>query len=141
MKTLFAFIAVVVFTMAFSLSARAAGVPDTRASRRAELAERNLLEALKYDNNGVVTSAAYALGDMKSTRAVVPLMALLHNSADENTRLVAALSLCKIGDARGVFAVKREVSFDDNLRMRAIFAWFYNQHVQDGTFVFASESN
>jgi len=141
MKSLFAFIAVVVFTMAFSLSARAAGASDARESRRAELAERNLLEALTCDNCGVITSAAYQLGDLKSTRAVVPLMALLHDSADENTRLVAALSLCKIGDARGVFAVKREATFDDNPRMRAIFAWFYNQHVQEGTFVFASEND
>ena len=135
MKALVAFIAVATFTIAFSVSARAAGATESREGRNLELAEKNLLEGLTCDNCGVRASAAYVLGDLKSTRAVIPLMAILHSSDDETARMVAGLSLCKIGDARGIYAVKRAATYDSSERLRNIFAWYYNQYVQEGTFV------
>ena len=102
----------------------------------------NLLVAVQSENRGLQESAAYLLGEFKCEEAVIPLMAILRGSEYESAREVAALALCRIGDARGVYAVKRAVTFDGSPRVRARCAWFYNQYVEGGTFAFLpSEGN
>jgi HEAT repeat protein len=115
--------------------------PDIRQAIgeiRYEQAVQNLLIGLSSDNDGLRRSSAYILGELKSDESVIPLMGALKSHKDPNTRIVAALSLCKIGDARGVFAVKQEVRFDDSEKVRRSCAWFYNQYVQGGSFEFAT---
>jgi len=67
---------------------------------------KNLLLALKSDNTGLQSSAAYYLGEMESTEAVLPLMTILNSNNNEGSRVMAALSLVKIGDERGIQLVR-----------------------------------
>jgi len=108
-----------------------------------ELTVKSLLGGLQSGNDGVEQGAAFMLGDLKVERAVIPLMSILKSSDDAKSRIVAALSLCRIGDDRGTFAVKRAALFDDDARVRATCAWFYNEYVKSGTFLitYASRSN
>jgi hypothetical protein len=103
-----------------------------------EMIAENLMGGLSSDNKGLRESAAFMLGEQKVTRAVVPLMQMLHSDAEESSRIVAALSLCRIGEARGVFAVRQAAKFDTSERVRRLCAWFFNEHVQAGSFAFVT---
>jgi predicted negative regulator of RcsB-dependent stress response len=87
--------------------------------------EINLLIALNSDNYGLKASAAQILGDIKCEKAVIPLMRILKSSKDENLRIVAALSLYKIQNPRGMFAVQQAIKFDDSKRVRKLCFNFY----------------
>ena len=87
--------------------------------------EINLLIALNSNNYGLRTSAAQVLGDIKSEKAVIPLMRILKSSGDESLRIVAALSLYKIQNPRGLFAVRQAVKFDESVRVRKLCLNFY----------------
>jgi hypothetical protein len=101
------------------------------------LIEDNLFIGIASDNLGLQRSCALMLGKIESDRAVVPLMAVLHNTADDNLRVAAAWALCKIGDARGVYAVKMAVRYDESKKVQATCAWYYENFVKQGTFTFA----
>jgi len=60
--------------------------------------EQYLIQSLKDENIGRRASAAMILGDQKSTEAIQPLFALLKSENDYRVRIVAAMSLYKIGD-------------------------------------------
>jgi hypothetical protein len=100
------------------------------------LIEQNLFNGLEYNNMGLQRSCALMLGKIHSENAVIPLMKVLHNSSDEDLRIAAAWALCKIGDPRGVYAVKMAVKFDDCLKVQAVCAWYYENLVKQGTFTF-----
>lgn len=105
-----------------------------------EKAEFNLLHSLESDNYGVRTSAAQILGDIKSTKAVIPLMRMLKSSDDEKTRIIAALSLYKIGSSMGMFTVMQSAKFDESARVRKMCENFYKDHyVKDTEGTFNSE--
>ena len=78
------------------------------------------------------------LGEMGSTKAVVPLMRMLRDSDTESERIVAALALCRIGDGRGVYAVQRAVQFDESKNVQALCAWFHEQYAEGGAFAASS---
>jgi hypothetical protein len=80
--------------------------------------EKNLLIAINTDNYGLKSSAAQILGDIKSKKAVIPLMKILKSSDDENLRIVAAHSLYKINSPMGMFAVRQAIRFDESVRVR-----------------------
>lgn len=122
--------ALVLLTPAFALDKEHSRTIDTAA------VVKNLLHNMKSDNKGVRESSAFMLGDFKCDEAVIPLLAMLHNSPDESSRIVAALSLSKIGAARGTFAVKQAVRFDESPRVRLVCAWFSNQYTQPEPFSF-----
>jgi HEAT repeat protein len=112
------------------------GAASDRANEAISRAIPNLLTALESDNAGLRESAAYYLGEYRCEEAVIPLMGLLRNDERESTRIVAALALCRIGDARGTFAVKRAVLFDESARVRTLCAWYYTQYHQPGAYAF-----
>ena len=56
-------------------------------------------------------------------------MKILKNSVEEELRIGAALSLLKIGDARGIYAIKRAIQFDESKRVRDICSKFYNNYL------------
>jgi expansin (peptidoglycan-binding protein) len=101
------------------------------------LIEDNLFIGLTSDNLGLQRGCALMLGKIQSNRAVIPLMNILHTNADENVRVAASWALCKIGDARGVYAVKMAVKYDECTRVQATCAWYYENLVKQGTFMFA----
>lgn len=91
--------------------------------------EKNLLVGLKSSNEGLKFSCAYYLGEIKSTKAVIPLMKLFHNGATDELKIIAALSLCKINSDRGVYAVKRAIKFAKSERVQRTCELFYNSHM------------
>ena len=107
-----------------------------RSAPDAEFTEAKLLDDVSCDNCQQKENAIYDLGELRSARAVIPLMGVLHSDAEESSRIVAALALCRIGDARGTYAVKRAASFDSSEKVRTLAAWFYNTYVQEGSFEF-----
>lgn len=100
-------------------------VPTVQKSLSMNLVEENLINNLDVDNRGVAIGSAQMLGEIKSNKAVIPLMRVLKSSNDEAARISAALSLYKIGDARGLFAVKQAAKFDDSQRVRSLTNKFY----------------
>jgi hypothetical protein len=87
--------------------------------------EKNLLIGLNTDNYGLKSSAAQILGDIKSNKAVIPLMRILKSSDDENLRIIAAHSLYKIQSPMGMFAVRQAIRFDESARVRKMCLNFY----------------
>ena len=101
-------------------------------------AVENLLVAVNSanTNDGLRRSAIYQLGELQASDAVIPIMAVLRRCHDEKCRVAAAWALCKIGDARGEYAVKQAVRFDDSRKVQLHAAWYYNLYVSEGTFAF-----
>ena len=133
MKTRTVVIVMMLIIGAVYLNAQGISLP---ANADKELIEDNLLAGLRSDNAGLKSSCAFMLGKMKSTRAVIPLMALLRKCDDLHIKTSAAWALCNIGDPRGTFAVKREVQFSSCCKTKLRCAWYYENLVQNGTFTF-----
>jgi HEAT repeat protein len=96
--------------------------------------ESNLLNGLASDNIGLQRSCALLLGKIRSNKAMIPLMRVLHTSSDVNLRTAAAYSLCRIGNSAGTYAVKMAARFDDDISVRLRCAWYYETYVAPGTF-------
>jgi hypothetical protein len=94
-----------------------------------EAIELNRLIGLASDNEGLRVSCAFNLGEMKSKKAVIPLMALLRDGKTCEERIIAALSLVKIGDPQGVYLVSRLAKFHDCDRTRRMCEKFYNGYL------------
>ena len=92
-------------------------------------AETNYLAGLNSENEGLRVSSAYFLGEINSSKAVIPLMKMLRNDESESARTVAALSLIKLGDARGVYLVKKAIEFNDFEKVRCRCAKFYSGYL------------
>lgn len=86
----------------------------------------NYLVGMQSDNIGVRVSCAYFLGEYNVSEGIIPLMKMLHNEKSEAARIIAALSLTKIGSDKAVFAVKQAARFDESERVRNLCAKFYN---------------
>lgn len=118
-----------------------AGPGETyRSAPDAELTEARLLDDVTCENCQTKEDAIYDLGELRSEKAVIPLMGVLHSDPEESSRIVAALALCRIGDARGTYAVKRAARFDSSEKVRTLAAWFYTTYVQEGSFEFRPEA-
>lgn len=91
--------------------------------------EQNYLEGVKSDNLGLKISASYYLGERKSSKAVIPLMSILKSDKSPEARVMAALSLFKIGDERGIYAIKQAVKFDDNEWVKKMCNIFYQMYL------------
>ena len=95
----------------------------------------SLIMGINSDNFGLRTSAAYMLGELKCEKGVIPLMRMLKSEDREDARIVAALALLKIGDARGIFAIKQATRFDDSERVRRLCANFYHAYSEKSTVI------
>ncbi len=85
----------------------------------------SLIMGVNSDNFGLRTSAAYMLGELKCEKGVIPLMRMLKSEDREDARIVAALALLKIGNAKGIFAIKQAIRFDESERVQKLCAAFY----------------
>ncbi len=90
-----------------------------------------LQQGLASDNLGLRAGCTYMVGELCCERSVICLMKLLHNSTSEELRILAALSLYKIGDSRGIYAVKQSIKFDESKRVRRMCEIFYKAYIQD----------
>ena len=93
-------------------------------------AVESLIMGVNSDNFGLRTSAAYMLGELKCEKGVIPLMRMLKSEEREDARIVAALALLKIGNAKGIFAIKQAIKFDDSERVRRLCANFYHSFLE-----------
>jgi HEAT repeat protein len=139
MKKITVILASLILLAAFSTLAAGADRCEGISKEKYAAAVENLLIGLGSDNTGLKSGCAFMLGELKATEAVVPLMAVLKSDACEECRTVAALALCRIGDERGSYAVKRAVRFDESSHVQQKCAWFYEQYVTPGSFGFVTE--
>ncbi len=121
----------IMFIVTTTVVTIAAGNPSAAKRSTLEVAEENYLTGIKTENTGLQVSAAYYLGEMKSDKAVIPLMALMRNSEHESVRIAAALSLLKIGDARGLYAIYKNTRFDDSECVRCMCRKFYLSYLKE----------
>jgi len=129
MKKLINLLVLVVFFL-FSSSILFAGEKSIEnKSVSYEQIETTLLVGLKSDNFGLKVSSAYMLGEIKSECAVNELTRMLRESDNEKVRLIAALSLLKIGTDRSIFIVKQSRRFNESENVRDLCAHLYNCHL------------
>ena len=87
------------------------------------------MNGIHSDNEGLVMSSSYFLGELKSDEAVIPLMKILKSDVNEEARIMAGLSLSKIGDSRGIFAIKQAIRFDKSERVKRMCVNFYQDYL------------
>jgi HEAT repeat protein len=90
--------------------------------------EASLLNGLNSQNQGLAISSTQVLGNLKSSKAVIPLMRVLKSNSDEASKIAAALALYNIGDQRGIYAIKKAAKFDESAKVRSFCTKFYNQY-------------
>lgn len=91
--------------------------------------EDNYLVGLNSNVPGLQVSCAYFLGEMKSEKAVIPLMKMFRDEKSmPGQKLMAAWSLYKIGDERGLYLIKCEGENKDCDFTRCLCEFFYIDH-------------
>jgi len=116
--------------VAFSFLTYAQTTVLTQTSAKKDCIIKSLLLGVESENLGLQSSAAYMLGEFCCDKAVIPLLKILHNSPYEEMRIMAALSLYKIGDSRGIFAIKQAIKFDDSKWVSKLCDKFYRAYLQ-----------
>jgi len=116
--------------VAFSFLTYAQTTVHTQTSAKKDCVIKSLLLGVESENLGLQSSAAYMLGELCFDEAVIPLLKILHNSPYEEMRIMAALSLYKIGDSRGIFAIRQAIKFDESKRVRKLCDKFYRAYLQ-----------
>ena len=125
MKTTARFAAIVLLGAALTLPVQAGDQKSFPFDRTR--AETNLLVGIASDNAGLRLSAASIVAEVGTDRSVIPLIRMLHNGT-ESERLVAALALSRIGNERGVWAVRRAAQFDPSEKVQRHAAWYYMEY-------------
>ncbi len=124
------FAAIVGITLLFTVTINAGDVNKTVPKANTyEAVEMNRLIGLASDNDGLRISCAFNLGEMKSKKAVFKLMQMVREGKSEEERIIAALSLIKIGDPQGVYFVKQSAKFNNCERTRKMCEKFYNGYL------------
>ena len=97
------------FTVVFTIVSFAQNPVDINApASKVVQIEQNYLKGLNSDIPGLQVSCAYFLGEMKSQKAVPELIDMLKNAKNPGAKIIAAWSLAKIGDPRGLKLLKTE---------------------------------
>ena len=92
--------------------------------------ETNMLIGIKSNNTGLQTSCAYFLGEMKSDKAMIPLLKLVTNSESEEARIIAAISLYKIQSKIGMYRLKQlSKTYEESELVRKVFDRLYEIYV------------
>ena len=103
--------------------------PTKKNPLNRDLVITNLMNGVKSGNQGLRMSSVYFLGELKSDEAVLPLMKILKSEENEVERIMAGLSLLKIDDSRGIFAIKQAIKYDECERVRKMCTIFYQDHL------------
>ncbi|MFZ0453821.1 MAG: hypothetical protein WCE54_07480 [Ignavibacteriaceae bacterium] len=93
--------------------------------------EENLIRGVKSDNSGLQTSCAYFLGEMKSSKAMIPLLKLVKHGATDESRIIAALSLYKIHSKIGMCQLKGLAKTEKSELVRKVFDRIYKKYTCD----------
>ncbi len=119
-----------VFVAAFSDSSLGSNSPVKKSAINRDVIIKNLMVGIKSANYGLRTSSALLLGEFKADEAVIELLSMLHKEDTEDARIVAALSLLKINDSRGIFAIKQAIRFDKSNRVKRMCEKFYQHYLE-----------
>jgi len=125
MKISLFFLIILLTALIFDPKLFSQSVPMPPVQMNENQISENLLIGMKSCNKGLCASSTYLMGELCCQKGVIPLLSLLHNAECEEIRILAALSLCKIGDERGIYAVKRAAVFDGSDRVKRLCALFY----------------
>jgi len=129
MKNTIVIICLFVLSISFTSLGFNDPTPSLKSNLNRDLVISNLMNGVNSENQGLKISSTYFLGEIQSSQAVIPLMKILKNDENEESRIMAALSLLKIGDARGMFAIKQAISFDDSERVKKMCTIFYQNYL------------
>jgi len=129
MKTKFFSSLLILSLLLFTGSSFAVVNKTTSKANTYDTIELNRLIGLASDNEGLRVSCAFNLGEMKSEKAVNPLMKLLREGKTLEERVIAALSLVKIGNTQGVYLVSRLSKFSDCEKTRKMCERFYSGYL------------
>jgi HEAT repeat protein len=91
--------------------------------------EANLINGLNSGNHGLRVSSAFYLGEMKSDRAIIPLLKLLRDGETNEAKIIAALSLYKIDSSIGMYRLKWLSQNEENEKLRANYERIYKAHL------------
>jgi hypothetical protein len=94
-----------------------------------------LLQGMNSDNPGLKAGCIYMIGELGCDKGVVSLLHVLHNNPSEEMRILAALSLYKIRDSRGIYAIKQAIKFDESDRVSRMCNTFYKAYLQDEQYI------
>jgi HEAT repeat protein len=104
-----------------------------KTSEEMEACFATLQQGLNSDNAGLIAGCTYMLGEVRCQRSIISLLDMLHNSDSEELRILAALSLYKIGDSRGIYAIKQSIKFDESRRVQRMCEIFYKVYLREDT--------
>jgi HEAT repeats len=128
----FTFLLVVIFLLLFSSSSIYSQDSIKVMPRMSKkTVDKNYLQGVKSDNEGLRISSAYYLGERESSHAIIPLMNMLHTDKSPEARIMAALSLFKIGDARGIYAIKEAITYDKSEWVQNMCKVFYRMYEEN----------
>lgn len=116
---------VVVFFLTLPLNAKVISASPAQISE--SVIVDNLLLGVNSGNEGLKLSALFYLGNYDSEKSLIELLRTLKDDPRDEARITAALSLYKLGDARGIFAIERAAIFDESPRVRKLCEKFYQQ--------------
>ncbi len=94
----------------------------------------NLVIGLQTDNAGLQRSCALMLGQIYGEEADIQLMYAMRNDNDPEVRIAAAWALCRLGGKVGTYLVKHKARFEENEKVKAHEAFYYDTYVQRGVF-------
>ncbi|MBI9071695.1 MAG: HEAT repeat domain-containing protein [Melioribacteraceae bacterium] len=129
MKKSIMIIALVVLTISLSTNLFAQNTKVSKFHPQYDKIEKSLLIGLKSDNFGLRMSSAFMLGEMESSKSVNDLVNILRTEEDEGAKVMAALSLVKIGTDRALFMVKRTIQFADSEKFSNRLDHIYKAHL------------
>jgi hypothetical protein len=137
MKKFFGLVILILFSVTIQLTAQTGfaysdplpgKVPPVKTISKLELIETNYLAGLQTGNAGIKASCAYFLGEMKSKKALFPLMEMFRETESGGEKLVIAWSLLKIGDSRGAYLVKQAAQKEKNRDIRIMLEYLYKDY-------------
>ena len=104
-----------------------------KTSAEMEACFETLQQGLNSDNAGLIAGCTYMIGEVRCQRSIISLLDMLHKSDSEELRILAALSLYKNGDSRGIYAIKQSIKFDESKRVQRMCDIFYKAYQRGDT--------
>jgi hypothetical protein len=124
-----------------------AQVSEFPAEKKSAIVD-NLTVGIESDNTGLHTSASLVMYDLinesylessDASKAMVPLLKLLHNGKTNEERIAAAVALYELGNPIGIYRLRGVAVFDDNEKVAAVCKnLYYTYHKLNGTEYLAS---
>jgi HEAT repeat protein len=92
-------------------------------SQKKELSDKdveNLILCIESENDGIRSWGVFFAGKYQVEETVISLLKILHEDNNVAIRKLAVHSLFRIGDNRGIFAIKGSAKFDESDEVRSL---------------------